>query len=180
MLELVVGPGGTAQRAKIEGVRVAGKTGTAQKAENGGYSKDRWLSSFVGYLPADDPRLVVVVVVDEPKGNHFGGVVAAPVFRAIAEASLDYLHIERAPPAASPLLIEARLPGAARPAPPDFDGTMPDLHGFSLRSAMRAMDGCECSVRVEGAGYVVSQEPAPGGAVTQPTPVVLRLASLAP
>jgi cell division protein FtsI (penicillin-binding protein 3) len=168
MLELVVGPGGTAQRAKIEGVRVAGKTGTAQKAENGGYSKDRWLSSFVGYLPADDPRLVVVVVVDEPKGNHFGGVVAAPVFRAIAEASLDYLHIERAPP------------GAARPAPPDFDGTMPDLHGFSLRSAMRAMDGCECSVRVEGAGYVVSQEPAPGGAVTQPTPVVLRLASLAP
>ncbi len=180
MLELVVGSGGTAQRAHIEGVRVAGKTGTAQKAENGGYSRDKWLSSFVGYLPAEDPHLVIAVVVDEPKGNHFGGVVAAPVFRAIAEASLDYLHIERIPPSDSPMLIEASVPVRARPKPVPFDGTMPDLHGLSLRSAMRAMDGCDCAVQVEGAGYVVAQEPPPGDAVMQPTEVLLRLASVSP
>ena len=97
MMELVIGPGGTAERAAIAGVRVAGKTGTAQKVEDGHYSSDHWLSSFAGFLPADDPRLVIVVVIDEPREHHYGGVVAAPVFQRIAEASLDYLHVHREP-----------------------------------------------------------------------------------
>jgi cell division protein FtsI (penicillin-binding protein 3) len=87
MLELVTLAGGTATRAAIEGIRVAGKTGTAQKAEAGRYSKDRWLSSFVGYLPVDRPRLVIAVSIDEPQGNHFGGVVAAPAFSPKATSS---------------------------------------------------------------------------------------------
>jgi cell division protein FtsI (penicillin-binding protein 3) len=175
MLEAVVSPGGTAPRAHVQGIRVAGKTGTAQKAENGRYSHDRWLASFAGYLPADDPRLVIAVTIDEPKTNHFGGMVAAPVFRAIAEASLDYLHIYRAPQLDEQVVtIEAKLPTPAERQPASFDGTMPDLTGLSLRSAMQAIHGCNCDVDVEGRGYVVAQEPAPG--VVVPATVQLKLA----
>ncbi len=162
MLEAVVADGGTAPQARIDGVAVAGKTGTAQKVENGRYSHRRWVASFVGYLPAGDPRLLIAVVIDEPQTNHYGGVVAAPVFRRIAEASLDYLHIPRAVPREVPV-VEAAAPQAVPvPRVPAFDGKMPDVRGLSLRSALHAFDGCQCGVRVDGAGYVRSQEPPPG------------------
>jgi cell division protein FtsI (penicillin-binding protein 3) len=177
MLEAVVAPGGTAPRASIEGIRIAGKTGTAQKVENGRYSKSKFVASFVGFLPADDPALVISVSVDEPKRNHYGGVVAAPIFRRIAEASLDYLHIHRVPqPAAGVVTIEANMPEPALPSIEEFDGTMPDLEGLSLRSAMRAMDGCECRVDVEGRGYVVAQQPDAGKVVERAEYVRLTLA----
>jgi cell division protein FtsI (penicillin-binding protein 3) len=182
MLESVTLPGGTATRAAIEGIRVAGKTGTAQKAEGGRYSKDRWLSSFVGYLPADRPRLVIAVSIDEPQGNHFGGVVAAPVFKRIAEASLDYLGIHRDLPLAPPqvpVAIEAEVPPAVLPSVTAYDGTMPDLRGLSLRTAVRALDGCGCDLRVEGHGYVVSQEPEPGAALDRTASVALTLDGIA-
>jgi cell division protein FtsI (penicillin-binding protein 3) len=180
MLEAVVMPGGTARSAAIDGIRVAGKTGTAQKAENGRYNPDKWVSSFVGYLPADDPRLVIAVVVDEPKKNHFGGVVAAPVFKRIAEASLDYLHIHRAPAFEEPpLAIQSQVPPPALPSVESYEGTMPDLRGLSLRTAVRALDGCGCALRVDGRGYVVSQEPAPGMALAPSAPVSLVLADAA-
>ena len=67
MLEMVVEPGGTAPRARIIGYRVAGKTGTAHKEENGGYAKDKYVASFVGLAPASDPRLIVAVMIDEPE-----------------------------------------------------------------------------------------------------------------
>ena len=66
MLEMVVQPGGTAPRAQVMGYRVAGKTGTAHKLEGGGYAADRYVSSFVGFAPASDPRLIVAVMIDEP------------------------------------------------------------------------------------------------------------------
>jgi len=180
MLEAVVAEGGTAPRARVEGIRVAGKTGTAQKPENGGYSKNRWLASFVGYLPADDPKMVIAVTVDEPHTNHFGGVVAAPVFRRIAEASLDYMHIHRAPTLVTPVVaLEVPREKSAPTAVAEFDGTMPDLHGLSLRSAMRAVDGCDCLVHVDGSGYVVEQKPRPGAELAESYDVVLRLASSA-
>lgn len=180
MLEAVVAEGGTAPRARVEGIRVAGKTGTAQKAENGHYSKDRWLASFVGYLPADDPRMVIAVTVDEPHTNHFGGVVAAPVFRHIAEASLDYMRIHRAPTLITPVVaLDVPSATAESTAVPTFDGTMPDLHGLSLRSAMRAVDGCDCMVSIDGSGYIVEQKPKPGAKLAASDAVVLRLASSA-
>jgi cell division protein FtsI (penicillin-binding protein 3) len=80
---------GTAKRAALEGQKVAGKTGTAQKVIHGTYSSDRFVASFLGILPADRPRLVVVVVLDEPEGMHTGGAVAAPVFREIAGFALE-------------------------------------------------------------------------------------------
>jgi cell division protein FtsI (penicillin-binding protein 3) len=94
MLLDVVHEGGTGTAAAIPGYTVAGKTGTAQKPDgHGGYSSSRYVASFVGMVPASKPRLVVLVVVDEPRGAIFGGVVAAPAFSEIAKFDLQYLEI---------------------------------------------------------------------------------------
>jgi cell division protein FtsI (penicillin-binding protein 3) len=94
MLEGVIAQGGTAQEASIPGYKLAGKTGTAEKPDEfGGYSKTKFVASFIGFAPARDPRLLVAVMVDEPKGEIYGGVVAAPAFQKIAEFALPYLRI---------------------------------------------------------------------------------------
>ena len=93
MLEGVLGPGGTASGAEIKGYNLAGKTGTAEKAFNGEYSKDKYVASFVGFAPADKPKLLVAVVVDEPNGEIYGGQVAAPAWKEIVNFSLSYLKI---------------------------------------------------------------------------------------
>jgi cell division protein FtsI/penicillin-binding protein 2 len=93
MLEGVIGPRGTAPEAKIPGYILAGKTGTAQKPIAGGYSSWRYFASFIGFAPARHPRLLVAVMVDEPKGEIFGGIVAAPAFQKIASFALPYLKI---------------------------------------------------------------------------------------
>ena len=94
MLEGVLGPGGTATEAKVPGYTLAGKTGTAQKPDGmGGYSKFRFVASFIGYAPARDPRLLVAVMVDEPQGDIYGGTVAAPAFEKIVSFALPYLKI---------------------------------------------------------------------------------------
>jgi cell division protein FtsI (penicillin-binding protein 3) len=93
MLEGVLGPGGTAPEASVAGYTLAGKTGTAEKAENGTYSKTDFVASFIGYAPARHPRLLVSVMVDEPRGDIYGGTVAAPAFERIMEFALPYLKI---------------------------------------------------------------------------------------
>jgi cell division protein FtsI/penicillin-binding protein 2 len=94
MLEGVLGPGGTAPEAQIPGYRLAGKTGTAEKPDGqGGYSQYKFVASFIGFAPARNPRLLVAVMVDEPKGEIYGGVVAAPAFEKIMEFALPYLRI---------------------------------------------------------------------------------------
>jgi cell division protein FtsI/penicillin-binding protein 2 len=93
MLEGVLQAGGTASEAAIEGYTLAGKTGTAQKAENGGYSETDYVASFIGFAPSRSPRLLVSVMVDEPRGSIYGGEVAAPAFEKIASFALPYLKI---------------------------------------------------------------------------------------
>ena len=95
MLERVVAKGGTGPKAAVRGYRVAGKTGTAQKVdpEARGYARNKHTAVFAGFVPARDPAVVILVVIDEPKKQHYGGVVAAPVFRQIAQESLQYLKI---------------------------------------------------------------------------------------
>jgi len=93
MLEGVLQAGGTASEAAIDGYTLAGKTGTAQKAENGGYSKTKYVASFIGFAPSRSPRLLVSVMVDEPQGSIYGGDVAAPAFEKIASFALPYLKI---------------------------------------------------------------------------------------
>jgi len=93
MLEGVLAPGGTAAEVEVPGYTLAGKTGTAQKAEDGGYSESKFVASFVGFAPAQDPQLLVAIVVDEPKRSYYGSDVAAPAFGEIAEFALPHLGI---------------------------------------------------------------------------------------
>jgi cell division protein FtsI/penicillin-binding protein 2 len=93
MLEGVLAPGGTASEVSVPGYTLAGKTGTAQVAENGGYSKTKYIASFIGFAPAQNPQLLCAVIVDEPQGEIYGGSVAAPAFGKIAEFALPYLGV---------------------------------------------------------------------------------------
>lgn len=94
MMRAVVEEEGTGAQAELIGYTAGGKTGTAQKlSKDGGYSEDQFVASFVGFAPASHPAVVILVVVDDPKGSHYGGTVAAPAFRRMAQAILDYLNI---------------------------------------------------------------------------------------
>jgi cell division protein FtsI (penicillin-binding protein 3) len=120
-LKTVVAPDGTAANAALEHYSVAGKTGTAQKVENGAYV-NKFFSSFIGFFPADNPELCISVTMDEPKQGHYGGKVAAPVFKQIAEAASNYLNIRpedgdtlvRTDPLAAPLDTQPLKTAAAR------------------------------------------------------------------
>ena len=109
MLELAVQAGGTAPKAQIAGYRVAGKTGTAHKIEGGAYA-NKYVSAFVGFAPASDPRLIVAVMIDEPGGKvHYGGDVAAPVFAQVMAGGLRSLGVASDAPMAplKPLQVAA-------------------------------------------------------------------------
>lgn len=93
MLEGVLAPGGTASEVSVPGYTLAGKTGTAQVAENGGYSETKYIASFIGFAPAQNPQFLAAVIVDEPQGEIYGGSVAAPAFGRIAEFALPYLGV---------------------------------------------------------------------------------------
>ena len=94
IMQTVITEGGTGVNAALEGYSVCGKTGTAQKIdENGGYSFEKYVASFVGFAPVENPKIAVLVVVDEPQKQHYGSIVAAPAFKAIAQKTLDYMHI---------------------------------------------------------------------------------------
>ncbi|WP_255505403.1 penicillin-binding transpeptidase domain-containing protein [Alkalisalibacterium limincola] len=115
MLETVTGPEGSATRARVVGYRVAGKTGTSRKASVGGYQR-RYLSLFAGLVPASNPRLAMVVVIDDPKGSgYYGGLVAAPVFAGVMEGALRLLDV---PPDASEQWY-AQLPPVIAPVHDD-------------------------------------------------------------
>jgi cell division protein FtsI (penicillin-binding protein 3) len=94
ILQTVMLPGGTGVHANLEGYTAAGKTGTARKLDDSGqYTSDRHVASFVGFAPVEDPQIAVLVVIDEPKGEVYGGAVAAPVFKKIAQSTLNYLNV---------------------------------------------------------------------------------------
>ena len=93
MLEGVLAPGGTAAEVSVPGYTLAGKTGTAEKAEDGEYSDSKYVASFIGFAPAQNPQLLAAVIVDEPQGEIYGGSVAAPAFGQIAEFALPYLGV---------------------------------------------------------------------------------------
>jgi cell division protein FtsI/penicillin-binding protein 2 len=93
MLEGVLAAGGTASEVSVPGYTLAGKTGTAEVAENGGYSESKYVASFIGFAPAQDPKFLAAVIVDQPQGDIYGGSVAAPAFGQIAAFSLPYLGV---------------------------------------------------------------------------------------
>ena len=170
MMVSVTEAGGTGTKAALPGYRVAGKTGTAQKVDSvtGGYSPDKRVSSFIGFVPAENPALVISVTVDEPQGKTYGGLIAAPVFAKIAEQALSYLNIlpksSLQELAAAQLEMEP-LPDLA-PLLPDsepVDGLqMPDFRGMSYRQVLQAMQKSNLNLKLSGSGQVVEQSPAPG------------------
>jgi len=144
MMEKVV-ESGTGKKASISGYSVAGKTGTAQvpNPETGGYYANRFISSFIGFAPSNDPKLTVVVVIENPKNGHYGGTVAAPIFKGITEKVLFYLGI---------------------PPNKEFVGTrvMPDLHGLSVRDILKWSETEGVKITIKGNGFVSAQEPKAG------------------
>ncbi|MEQ1775460.1 MAG: penicillin-binding protein 2 [Burkholderiales bacterium] len=111
MLEMAVQAGGTAPKAQVVGYRVAGKTGTAHKLEGRGYAANRYISSFVGFAPVSNPRLIVAVMIDEPSaGQHYGGAVAAPVFSEVVGGALRLLAVPPDAPMEKLVLPPAAVP----------------------------------------------------------------------
>ncbi|MEA2570592.1 MAG: hypothetical protein QOI24_2593 [Acidobacteriota bacterium] len=168
---------GTGENAALDEHIVAGKTGTAQKAGRGGYSPDKFVASFAGYVPADRPKLVILVAVDEPKGAQYGGTIAAPVFKEIAESTLRYLGVPPSIPARSigvapPMLAAFSQHAAPRPE----SAGVPEFRGLDARAAVARAVAAGLIVRVDGSGVVTSQEPMPGGALPQTRTISLTLA----
>jgi len=184
MLTAVTEPGGTAIEAAVDGYLVAGKTGTAQKADyvHGGYAKDKWLASFIGFAPAERPSVVISVVIDEPVIAHYGGTVAGPVFRRIAEVTLRHMGI--APVGRQAVLAKKKeqqiAVAEAEPAPEKEavekgESAVPDVRALPLRQAVIALHAESLVGEVRGSGIVVSQDPAPGKAVSHGSVVRLQL-----
>jgi len=182
---------GTGHNAAIPGYEVAGKTGTAQKMDPSTrrYSHAPGILSFVGFAPADDPRIAMIVLLDEPKNEKWGSEAAAPIFSAIGREALRHLNVP--PRGAMPvhlLRVEAESPSppaAGLPvrrvsldAAPDAPGAMPALEGRSLRQAMAALASFDVTLEVSGRGAVVAQWPEPGTPLVPGTVCRLVLAGL--
>ncbi len=154
MLEYATSTDGTGSKAVPDGYRIAGKTGTAQKPNpQGGYSKDKYNAVFAGIAPADDPQLVIVVVVDEPKKSHYGGEVAAPIFRHIAESALPYLGVSTHKEndttwRTMPVVHQAPVLQAE------------NLYGMSMREVRSLAARRGLRLHVHGSGWVTRQSPA--------------------
>ena len=200
---VVMSDGGTAAKARVDGFIVAGKTGTAQMVnpENGTYYQNRHVSSFVGFLPADDPRLLILVVLYDVGHEHFGGLIAAPVFSEIAQGAVRDLNIT-APnqPYDTAGVIptpdfgidsaggnsDGKSAAAASAEVDDYIPVLtgskltratPNFAGLSLRRAMELARVSRVNVDVHGGGYVVAQEPDAGAPLNHST-VKLTLAPI--
>ena len=201
---------GTGTTAAIPGFTVAGKTGTAQKAGPGGYQAGRYVPNFVGFVPADNPKLVAVVVVEEPHGKYYARDVAAPLFARIVSQALDILrvapteqrlpstvlassdgHVEY-PAGIVPVSVKNTASSAeespiAMPAvetaaasDPAAGPATPDVLGLSARQALAVFARLGLTARLSGTGFVVSQDPPPGSPLRTGEPYSLRLSETAP
>ena len=180
---------GSGRAARIEGYTVAGKTGTAAKLHNGRYSKTNYMSSFVGFVPSRDPAITILVVIDSPSnGQYYGGAVAAPVFKTIAEEVLRYLQIGQNLNAPLPVIV-ARWDtenqvrplevGSSRSQEVEYKRArrgkeeMPDLHGLSARQVLKVLSLEGIWVRLVGDGFAIKQFPTAGAPLPKGVPGVV-------
>ena len=180
MLERVVLEG-TGPEAAISGFRVAGKTGTSQKVDprTKKYSKEHYVSLFVGFVPAERPKLIIMIAVDEPKGDRYGGLVAGPVFREVGGWTLNHLRI-------NPQLrvVKEELPGLsdvrrqileAEPVVSvKIPGQLPDFRGQSMREVLKEGRSLGLEVVLEGTGHAIKQVPRPGSPLEKITKVTIQ------
>lgn len=185
MLYLVTQPGGTAAAAHIDGYHAGGKTGTAQKynTTTKKYDDHNYVSSFIGFAPQNEPRIMVYVVYDSPHANgYYGGIAAAPVFKNIAEKTLSYLGVapvfdikkdavklavvEESEVTNSTDLLVAALK----------KNRMPNFQGMPLRKVLKLMDKAPIKIQADGSGWVVAQEPKPGSVLVVDDVLKIKLA----
>ena len=180
LLEQVVASGG-GQKASVRGYRIAGKTGTAQKIreDGAGYMEGRYIASFCGFAPVEDPRITVLVMIDDPStGNYYGGQIAAPVAGRIFSQLFRYLHIA---PSSDPFANMEPPKNTPQPKPvKPYDGevpegkiVMPDFTGKSLREAAKLASDKGLSFTGEGSGYATGQSIPVNTLVDQGTGIVV-------
>lgn len=177
---------GTGVEAAIDGYRVAGKTATAQKTDpaTGRYSLDKFISSFIGFVPAEKPVVAIAVTLDEPMVDHAGGAVAAPIFRRVAQMSLKYRGLTpkgsdradvsvlaKSPDPANATYALLREAAGKKPAVQEVSGSgpvppgkvrVPDMTGFTARAALKATLELGVMPKISGTGLLVTQSPGPG------------------
>ena len=157
---------GTGRLARVKGYRLATKTGTAQVYDSaaGSYSDDHLIASILGILPADDPRFIVYVVIQHPKGKQrYGGLIAAPVLREAVSFLTTYYRLRRADE--QPLIHPAHIVVSATPHL-TLGSQLPDLIGMPKRRLLPLLNHGDVRVALHGSGYVTRQDPAPGSPIT--------------
>lgn len=199
VLASAVAPGGTGAGAALATLPVAGKTGTARTASAGGYRERRYVASFVGYTPVEDPRLVILAKLEDPQGAYYGGTTAAPIAREVLQAALAArglpLRAPRPPPhwrwdrlesegSLDPFRLVAgpagEVSGAAGAPPVGAAGSgadrvlLPELRGLAVRAAAARLHELGLAVELEAMGRVEDQSPPPGTALAPGRVVRLR------
>jgi cell division protein FtsI (penicillin-binding protein 3) len=171
LTEVVGSEDGTGKNANIVNVAVAGKTGTSQKFDfsRGVYSSEKVRTSFMGFFPADNPQVAILVILDEPQRDKWGGVAAAPVFKSIGEQILNCFktNIRETPifeqdQADKVQLISAQETIVAHSVDNDDESIMPDFRGLTIRDAMKKAKARSIELKVSGNGWAVRQSPPAG------------------
>jgi cell division protein FtsI (penicillin-binding protein 3) len=184
----VVKEGGTGTRAAMKNYKVAGKTGTAQKVDHElkKYSDEKFIGSFIGYAPAENPIVTVGVFIDEPEDEKYGGVVAAPAFKNIIS---QILNLKGAIPAENVARRKVENKKMAKASVKKTAGknikfvsvmdktVMPDLVGMSLRQIIDSFSKTDLSLKIKGSGKVVEQFPLPGEIISKGKAVFVRCAT---
>ena len=167
LTEVVDAPDGTGKNAKIVNVAVAGKTGTSQKFDStrGVYSSEKVRTSFMGFFPADNPQVAILVILDEPQRDKWGGVASAPVFKKIGEQILNCFKTNiRETPVFEKDTSKVQLVSAQQALLPqnpagDDESTMPDFSGLTIREAMKKAKAESIELKISGNGWAVRQYP---------------------
>jgi len=193
ILKTVVEKGGTGVNAFIPGFKIAGKTGTAQKADQRTkqYSDRKTTSSFIGFLPADEPKLAVLVIIDEPEGISYGGTVAAPVFKEATSHIIRYLNI---PPNKGCMTMVKYRPDinvhqeesaikhtyfkkvSLNEQP--ISNSVPNFSGLSMRDVLRMAEELDLNIEISGSGKATDQYPPPGNIIKSDRRCWVRFQSL--
>lgn len=170
ILEKEVSEGG-GHKAYVDGYHFGGKTGTAQKlnTEYGGYLDGRYIASFIGFGPLEDPRFVALVVIDDPSGTFYGGQIAAPVFKDIMSQLVRYYQISPSVTKAKDIKADASAPVKLPSVTKDSNGAiiMPDFTGRPMGEVRDWLHEADLAFIPEGSGYAISQSPGPGATVTR-------------
>ena len=176
LTDVVGAEDGTGKRARIENVAVAGKTGTSQKFDFARrvYSSEKVRTSFMGFFPADNPQIAILVTLDEPQRDKWGGVAAAPVFKNIGEQIVTCFRTPLRRDTLTPretelnetgLKLVSASPAAPEQIPPisgDAESVMPDFHGMTIRDVLRRARKMDIEIKIAGSGWAADQEPSAG------------------